>query len=737
MLRRVTTLAALLLLPFAVQAQEVAEVTVKEINTPHADSLQKAIDQQATLTQAQLERLLASPYAGKQVRFTAVILTDVYNSGNASPTSAGIPGRVHIFMRDPEAVQDGEVMPGYTIQVVDGNWQTTGWQNYLPGNVVTVTGRVEPFNGTIQVTPTTVTLEADSYEELDLPASIMEPLEVSLAEIHTAGLADENFPQAQSMLNLPNWSSYVGEYVKLGSMTIGNSNEWQAGRYNILFLDPGTQRAIEFQDISVRYRNDRVGTAYETAGFNVREADNPFAVPAIGSSVNIAGFLTYSRFDGFNYFNPNNNLRIVPMMDSDLEVLPGGPPTAANVSTPSGLVTGTADVTITADVTPGEGRTLTTVELLAGAPGATPTSYAMTLTSGTQYSGTIPTSALNDGDFVEYMVKATDNAGATTESVPLTFRVLTQINSISDIQQTANGGPGRSPLTGLVVTSESGLMDLEVVVQTDADSTNLFTVQDGTEPWSGMFLAPSNDLRALAPGATIRITGGEVEERFDVTQLRNITFTVVSETGTPYAPVEVPTTALLDVNTAEAHEGMIVRFNNVEIASTNPDGPNSNFGEWSFQTVGTTDAIRADDQSNGIPSTFNGTLEAGAKYAYIQGVWYFSFGNWKLLPQYLSDIVIATSNEGAELPVGFGLGQSYPNPARGAVAVPFSLETAGFVTLDVYDTLGRRVARIAAEDRPAGQQEVAFDTRNLSAGLYLVRLSAGDKTETRSLVVVR
>ncbi len=730
-------LLLLLLMPFAAQAQTVNEVTVKQILTAAPDSLQKAINNQATLSTTNLERLLASPYLNQNVRFTGVILTDVYNSGNASPAN-GIPGRIHVFLRDTSAVQNGTVMPGYTIQVVDGNWQTNGWQNYAPGNVVTVTGSVTAFSGVLQVAPTTVTLEEDNYADIGLPAAIMEPIAVSLGDLYVQGDPDAaSNISTQSKLNLANWNLYNQEYVKLTGLTIDNSNEWTAGRFNIAFVNKATGRAIEFQDISVRYRNDRVGTDYVTAGFNVRPAGDPFIVPAIGSRVNVSGFLLYNRNDGFGYFNPNPNLRVVPMADSDLEVLPGAPPSVTPASRPAALVTGTTDLVITSGAEAGQGRSLAKVELFVMVDNGAPLVYPMTNTSGTGYSATIPASILNDGNFVRYYVRVTDNENETTDSDTETIRVLTKVDDLSDIQTTADGGLGASPLTGITFDSASGLMDLVVTIQTDADSTNIFSAQDGTDPWSGIFLRSSNDLRALEAGAQIRITGALVSEFRDATQLENLTFEVVSATGTPYPYKEVTTAMIADPMVAEAHEGMMLRFNNVEITSTNPDAPSGPFGEWAFRTVGTTAELRADDASNNIPSTFAASLAIGAKYDYIQGVLSYSFGNFKLLPQYLSDLAIATALGDGALPEGFGLGRTYPNPARTAAAIPFSLGQAGFVTLDVYDALGRRVARVLAEDRPAGAQEARFSTEALGAGLYLVRLTAGGEWQTQPLVVVR
>ncbi len=734
MLYRVTALLTFLLLPFAVQAQ--VSANLKQIFAVNPDSLAKAEALGADLTRNDFQRLTRSPFADTTVRFTAVLMSDPLNSGLASANDGAAPGRVHVFVRDTAAVSDPDGLAGYGAQVVDGDYQTSGLRNLAPGAVITITGAIAYFSGVPQISPTSVELVTTDYRSLNLPSRLLDPIPVTIGDLNGGGVPDTTTTNAQSTINFANYDRYAQEYVRVENVTVASVSEGtgsRTGRFNMYFAK--SDRTLAFTDVSLRYRNDRIGSdGYTGLGFNVRT--EPFVPPAEGSQVNIQGFTIYADFDGERFFNPNMQLVIAPFEDADLEVLPGGPPVVANPSRPTSLVSANADFSITAEATAGEERTLSMVELLAGAPGAAKTSYPMTLVSGTQYTGTIPASALTEGAFVEYLVRATDNAGGSSESQSTTFRVLTMVDKIADIQTTATGGAGMSPIAGVVFDAAEGLLDLNVTLQTNADSTGLYVVQDGTGPWSGLFLAPNPDIRALSPGATIRITGGEVEERFDVTQLKNITFSVVSARGAPYPYVEVTTDAMQDVPTAEAHEGMLLRFNNVEITNVNPDAP-SNFGEWSFQTVGTTAAVRADDQSRGIASSFNGTLSVGSRYDYIQGVWSFSFGNWKLLPQVESDLVLAVAALPGELPEGFALGQNYPNPALDRTTIPFSLETAGPVTLDVFDTLGRRVARVLDRARPAGKQEVSFDTNGLSAGLYIYRITAGSDTATAALVVLR
>lgn len=94
-----------------------------------------------------------------------------------------------------------------------------------------------------------------------------------------------------------------------------------------------------------------------------------------------------------------------------------------------------------------------------------------------------------------------------------------------------------------------------------------------------------------------------------------------------------------------------------------------------------------------------------------------------------------------EAPLEVTLGAPFPNPARGAVTLPFELPEASDVTVEVYDALGRLVARIEVGERAAGAHEAALDGRALAAGAYVVRLTTGGEggrdVRVRRLTVVR
>ena len=96
----------------------------------------------------------------------------------------------------------------------------------------------------------------------------------------------------------------------------------------------------------------------------------------------------------------------------------------------------------------------------------------------------------------------------------------------------------------------------------------------------------------------------------------------------------------------------------------------------------------------------------------------------------------ATAGEGGAASV-FALDAPAPNPARGAVALAYSLAEAGAARVSVVDLLGREVAVVADGEQTAGRHTATLDGARLAPGVYVVRLSSGGEALSRRIVVVR
>lgn len=88
-------------------------------------------------------------------------------------------------------------------------------------------------------------------------------------------------------------------------------------------------------------------------------------------------------------------------------------------------------------------------------------------------------------------------------------------------------------------------------------------------------------------------------------------------------------------------------------------------------------------------------------------------------------------------PAAFQLSQNYPNPFNPATTISFSLPSGSFVTLKVFDALGREVSSLLAEELPAGTHSRQWNASEFPSGVYYYRLQARSFNETRKLVLLR
>ncbi|KPK67201.1 hypothetical protein AMJ82_11085, partial [candidate division TA06 bacterium SM23_40] len=88
------------------------------------------------------------------------------------------------------------------------------------------------------------------------------------------------------------------------------------------------------------------------------------------------------------------------------------------------------------------------------------------------------------------------------------------------------------------------------------------------------------------------------------------------------------------------------------------------------------------------------------------------------------------------------LSQNHPNPFGSSTTISYSLAAAAQVRLAVYDIRGARVRGLVSGTAPAGSHQVAWDGRDergreVGSGIYFCRLEAGERSETRRMVLLR
>ena len=94
-------------------------------------------------------------------------------------------------------------------------------------------------------------------------------------------------------------------------------------------------------------------------------------------------------------------------------------------------------------------------------------------------------------------------------------------------------------------------------------------------------------------------------------------------------------------------------------------------------------------------------------------------------------------NVEVQAPKSYLLNQNYPNPFNPTTRISCSLPEANFVTLKIYDMLGREVSTLVNEMKPAGTFEAEFDASKLSSGTYVYKLNAGGYQTVKKMILTK
>jgi hypothetical protein len=89
------------------------------------------------------------------------------------------------------------------------------------------------------------------------------------------------------------------------------------------------------------------------------------------------------------------------------------------------------------------------------------------------------------------------------------------------------------------------------------------------------------------------------------------------------------------------------------------------------------------------------------------------------------------------LPMAFRLEQNYPNPFNPITAMSYQLSCTSFVSLKIYDLLGREVATLVNQEMQSGKHQVQWDASHNASGVYWCRLQVKNYVETKKLVLVK
>ncbi|MBI5472622.1 MAG: T9SS type A sorting domain-containing protein, partial [Ignavibacteriae bacterium] len=151
----------------------------------------------------------------------------------------------------------------------------------------------------------------------------------------------------------------------------------------------------------------------------------------------------------------------------------------------------------------------------------------------------------------------------------------------------------------------------------------------------------------------------------------------------------------------------------------------------------------ANDSVNERPRAIAFTSGGDTAYVGVMGS-----GNLYAVRRYTRTLAGVAQNASAASSSSYVLHQNYPNPFNPSTSIKYQIPSTnsplefgnsrlGFVSLKVYDLLGREVATLVNEVKQPGEYQVQFDASRLSSGVYLYRLESGSIRFTKRMVLMR
>jgi hypothetical protein len=177
-------------------------------------------------------------------------------------------------------------------------------------------------------------------------------------------------------------------------------------------------------------------------------------------------------------------------------------------------------------------------------------------------------------------------------------------------------------------------------------------------------------------------------------------------------------------------------------------GYNNDTTFWNWLTNGIVDTSLIIDPAGTlvddpvlIPSFNSHTLAVGDSAIYYVAVGYGSNNGTMLanmqLAQQKYNIITAVKPNTNNIPANYSLNQNYPNPFNPSTKISYQLPKSGYVTLKVFNALGKEVASLVNEEKTAGKYAVDFNAQGLSSGIYFYSIHSGSYFATKKMILLK
>ncbi|MCE1164305.1 MAG: T9SS type A sorting domain-containing protein [Bacteroidetes bacterium] len=145
----------------------------------------------------------------------------------------------------------------------------------------------------------------------------------------------------------------------------------------------------------------------------------------------------------------------------------------------------------------------------------------------------------------------------------------------------------------------------------------------------------------------------------------------------------------------------------------------------------TNNGVNWTELANGLPNTVAMHLDYHQASGKLR-IGTHGRGTWEL-----NGALIGITNYSSIVPEKMFLSQNYPNPFNPSTKINFGVKEQGFVTLKIYDMLGREVTTLVNGELKPGTYEATFRADNLTSGIYFYRLITRNYSETKKLTLIK
>lgn len=157
-------------------------------------------------------------------------------------------------------------------------------------------------------------------------------------------------------------------------------------------------------------------------------------------------------------------------------------------------------------------------------------------------------------------------------------------------------------------------------------------------------------------------------------------------------------------------------------------------------TTFTNERISASPFTAGVGGFFGDYIDISAYNGHVRPIWMRpQSSSTTYIYTALIDFPVSAGNNNTGTPTSYNLSQNFPNPFNPSTAIKFEVPASDFITMKVYDALGKEVETLVNANLNAGKYEVSWDASNYSTGIYYYSLTTGNGSfkESKKMILAK